>query len=157
MGAEPMRPYHVLLVEDDHGDALLIEEVLEAGDPPPSLARAENGVQALEYLRDAGRARPDLIVLDLNMPLMGGAQLLDEVKRDELLRRIPVVVLTTSASPEHVEAAYRSHAAAYVVKPGSLDTFNAAVRGIDDFFHHVATRLPDRSGETDDSGRADWR
>jgi CheY-like chemotaxis protein len=142
MIAEATRPFHVLLVEDDPADVMLIEEALGDSDAIADLAQAGDGVEALEHLRDADRPRPDLIVLDLNMPRMSGAELLSVLKSDDDLRSIPVVVLTTSGAPEHIEAAYRDHASAYVIKPLSLDEFTEAVRDINDFFRHTAARPP---------------
>ncbi|NED84398.1 response regulator, partial [Streptomyces sp. SID11233] len=88
----------------------------------------------LDYLRDRGNTRPDLIVLDLNMPRMNGRELLAVIKQDEDLRTIPVVVLTTSSAPDDVSGAYRQHANAYVTKPVNLDDFERAVQSIDAFY-----------------------
>ncbi|WP_331766637.1 response regulator [Embleya sp. NBC_00896] len=136
------RPYDVLLVEDDNADALLIEEALLDQGLARDLTRAEDGVVALEYLRDPSRPRPDLIVLDLNMPRMNGRELLAVIKHDEALRAIPVVVLTTSHAPDDVRGAYGDHANAYVNKPVALDDFTRAVQGIDAFFLETAVRVP---------------
>lgn len=133
------RAYHVLLVEDDPADALLIEEALTDGGVARDIARADDGIEALAYLRDPEHARPDLIVLDLNMPRMNGRELLAVLKEDAALRTIPVVVLTTSATPDDVSAAYQRHANAYVTKPVNLDDFLQSVRSIDQFFLETAT------------------
>jgi CheY-like chemotaxis protein len=135
----PQRAYHVLLVEDDPADALLIEEALGEGGVARAIGRADDGIEALEYLRDPGRPRPDLIVLDLNMPRMNGRELLAVLKKDADLCTIPVVVLTTSATPDDVSAAYQRHANAYVTKPVNLDDFLQSVRSIDQFFLETAT------------------
>ncbi|MFD4573361.1 response regulator [Streptomyces sp. NPDC058417] len=137
----PSRPYDVLLVEDDPADALLIEEaLLECG--ARNLTQVQDGVAGLEYLRDPANPRPDLIVLDLNMPRMNGRELLAVIKDDEELCTIPVVVLTTSSAPDDVNGAYRRHANAYVTKPVNLDDFERAVRSIDTFYLETVTRLP---------------
>jgi CheY-like chemotaxis protein len=99
-------------------------------------------VEALEYLRDPGKARPDLIVLDLNMPRMGGQELLEILKADTALQIVPAVVLSTSKAPEDVAGAYAGHANAYVTKPVDLDDFNDAVRNIDAFFLDIACTAP---------------
>ncbi|MFI6019165.1 response regulator [Streptomyces sp. NPDC051287] len=141
MMVAPARPYDVLLVEDDEADALLIQDALQARGAR-RLTQVQDGVAGLEYLRDRSNPRPDLIVLDLNMPRMNGRELLAVIKEDEDLRTIPVVVLTTSSAPEDVTGAYRKHANAYVTKPVNLDDFERAVQSIDMFYLETATRLP---------------
>ncbi|NUP44957.1 MAG: response regulator [Streptomyces sp.] len=135
----PHRTYHVLLVEDDPADALLVEEALTDRDIARAISRADDGIEALEYLRDPANPRPDLIVLDLNMPRMNGRELLGVLKQDTDLRTIPVVVLTTSSTPDDVSAAYERHANAFVTKPVNLDDFLESVRSIDQFFLETAT------------------
>jgi CheY-like chemotaxis protein len=130
----PARSYTVLLVEDDDADALLIEEALLERGTARSLYRATDGIAALTHLRDPAKPRPDLLVLDLNMPRMNGRELLAVLKSDPLLAVIPVVVLSTSLAPDDIDSAYREHANAFVTKPVGLDAFNQAVQGIDDFF-----------------------
>ncbi|NUP30630.1 MAG: response regulator [Streptomycetaceae bacterium] len=138
----PRRPYDILLVEDDAADALLIEEALRQV-AERRVVQAEDGVAALEHLRDRSTPPPDLILLDLNMPRMNGRELLAVLKNDEDLRAIPVVVLTTSGAPQDVSDAYRNHTNAYITKPIDLDAFTEAVHGIDAFFFRTAT-LPTR-------------
>jgi two-component system response regulator len=135
------RELQVLVVEDDEGDVLMIEEAL--GDR--SLHVVSDGVEAVDHLKrgQAGEAvRPDLILLDLNMPRMGGRDVLAFVKADPDLAAIPVVVLTTSSSPEDILSSYHLHANAYVTKPVDLDAFLAAVGKIDEFYA-ATVRLPD--------------
>lgn len=135
----PARPFDVLLVEDDIADAMLIEEALaERG--ARNLVQVTDGVAALEHLRTEGAPRPDLIVLDLNMPRMNGRELLKVLKNDADLQAIPVVVLTTSTAPDDVTDAYSSHANAYVTKPVNLEQFEQAVQSIDAFYLDTATR-----------------
>ncbi|MCP3765807.1 MULTISPECIES: response regulator [Streptomyces] len=135
----PARPFDVLLVEDDIADAMLIEEALsERG--ARNLVQVTDGVAALEHLRTPGTPRPDLIVLDLNMPRMNGRDLLKVLKNDDDLQTIPVVVLTTSTAPDDVTGAYSSHANAYVTKPVNLEEFEQAVQSIDSFYLDTATR-----------------
>ncbi|MFD5814204.1 response regulator [Streptomyces sp. NPDC127038] len=141
MMTTPARPFDVLLVEDDMADALLIEEALsERG--ARNLVQVTDGVAALEHLRAPATVRPDLIVLDLNMPRMNGRDLLRILKKDESLQTIPVVVLTTSTAPDDVADAYSSHANAYVTKPVNLEEFEQAVQSIDAFYLDTATRPP---------------
>lgn len=144
----PVRPYRILLVEDDPADAMLVEEaLLDGSEDDRSLVQVPDGVAALEHLRDPAQPRPDLIVLDLNMPRMSGTEMLKILKQEPELKAIPVVVLTTSAASEDVAAAYATHASAYVVKPVNLDDFIDAVRNIDTFYRELAEHLPaDRAG-----------
>lgn len=132
-------PYDILLVEDDPADAMLIEEALRHGGTPRRIAQVSDGVEALERLKDPAAPRPDLILLDLNMPRMNGRELLSVLKNDDDLKVIPTVVLTTSGAPEDVAAAYRNHSNAYITKPVNLDDFTHAVRSIDTFFLDTAT------------------
>ncbi|GAA4557251.1 response regulator [Planotetraspora kaengkrachanensis] len=141
MPAQDGKPYDVLVVEDDPGDQLLIEEALTAEGRLRSIVRAPDGLAALEHLRSAER-HPDLIMLDLNMPRMGGAELLSILKTDDRLRVIPVVVLTTSSAPEDISDAYRRHANAYVIKPADFDEFTQAVQNIDTFYNAIAAQIP---------------
>jgi two-component system response regulator len=145
MLAEAVRPIEVLLVEDDEGDVLMTREALAEGRIVNRLSVAGDGVEALDYLRRGGRhtdaVRPDLILLDLNLPKRDGRQVLSEIKGDPELRRIPVVVLTTSEAEEDVLRSYDLHANAYVTKPVDFDRFVNVIRQIDDFFISVV-RLP---------------
>jgi two-component system, chemotaxis family, response regulator Rcp1 len=136
----------VLLVEDDPGDVLIAREALRAGNLGPRVDVVSDGVEAMAYLRrqgDYGDAhRPDLILLDLNLPRKSGHEVLAEVKSDESLRRIPVVVLSTSVSAADVARCYDLHANVYVAKPVDFTAFTAVVRQIDTFFSSVA-ELPE--------------
>jgi CheY-like chemotaxis protein len=139
------QPIEVLLVEDDPGDVLLIREAFEFNKVHNNLNVVSDGEQALAYLRREGEygetLRPDLILLDLNLPRKDGREVLAEVKSDETLRTIPIVVLTTSEAEEDVLKSYQLHANAYVTKPVDFERFVSIVRQIDDFFVSVV-RLP---------------
>ncbi|WP_214415448.1 response regulator [Sphaerisporangium fuscum] len=141
------RPPLVLVVEDDPGDQVLIQEAFaeQAIDPAPRLILAGDGQEALDFLHGrgahAGASRPDLVVLDLNLPLCDGRAVLRQVKSDEGLRSIPVVVFTTSTLAEDIAETYLLHANAYVAKPLDFADFTAAVRSIGEFFTRTA-RLP---------------
>jgi CheY-like chemotaxis protein len=139
------RPISVLLVEDDPGDTLMIREVLEAHAPGTDVAAVGDGVDALRYLRKqgefAGRRRPDLVLLDLNMPRKDGREVLAEVKADDDLCSIPIVVLTTSESAQDILRSYQLQANAYVTKPADFDDFTRVVRAIERFFGQVV-QLP---------------
>jgi CheY-like chemotaxis protein len=138
-------PIEVLLVEDDPGDVLLIQEAFEFNKVHNNLSCVSDGEQALAFLRGegeyAGKPRPDLVLLDLNLPRKDGREVLAEVKADEGLRTIPVVVLTTSEAEEDVLRSYQLHANAYVTKPVDFDRFIEVVRQIDEFFVQIV-RLP---------------
>ncbi|KZS58805.1 response regulator [Mycobacterium ostraviense] len=139
------RPIDILLVEDDPGDELITREAFEHNKVKNRLHVARDGEEGLNYLYRRGEfhdaPRPDLILLDLNLPKYDGRQLLEKIKSDPDLSRIPVVVLTTSAAEEDILRSYKLHANAYVTKPVDLDQFMTAVRQIDEFFLQVV-RLP---------------
>ena len=136
------QPIVVLLVEDDPGDIVLIQEAFEHNKVRNRLHVVGDGVEAMDFLRNGGE-RPDLILLDLNLPRKDGREVLAEVKGDAALRSIPVVVLTTSEAEEDVLRSYSRHANAYVTKPVDFERFIDVVRQIDDFFVTVV-RLPSR-------------
>lgn len=139
------RAIHVLLVEDDPGDELITREAFGYNKINNTLHVAHDGEEGLDYLYQRGAfqdaLRPDLILLDLNLPKYDGRQLLQTIKSDPDLCHIPVVVLTTSSAEEDVLRSYKLHANAYVTKPVDLDQFMSAVRQIDEFFVQVV-RLP---------------
>jgi len=145
MLAEEVRPIEVLLVEDDDGDVLMTREALDEGKVLNRLSVVGDGVEAVNYLRKSGRyadaARPDLVLLDLNLPRRDGRQVLEEVKNDPDLRRIPIVVLTTSEAEEDILRSYDLHANAYVTKPVDFERFVEVIRQIDEFFISVV-RVP---------------
>ncbi|MYS79900.1 response regulator [Embleya scabrispora] len=137
----------VLLVEDDPGDVLMTREAFEDNKVRNTLHVVSDGVEAVAFLRREGKyadaPRPDLILLDLNLPRKDGREVLEEIKADEDLRRIPVVVLTTSEAEEDVLRSYHLHANAYVTKPVDFEQFINVVRHIDEFFVSVV-KLPTR-------------
>jgi CheY-like chemotaxis protein len=143
----PVTPIEVLLVEDDPGDVLMTREAFEEHEIGNRLSVVSDGVAALAYLRRedpyADAVRPDLILLDLNLPRRDGREVLQEIKFDEDLRQIPVVVLTTSQADEDILRSYQLHANAYVTKPVDFEQFTTVVRRIDDFFVSVV-KLPPR-------------
>jgi CheY-like chemotaxis protein len=145
--ALPFRPIEVLLVEDDPGDVLMTREAFADYKIANNLNVVTNGEDAIAYMRKHGEfaavTTPDLVLLDLNLPRRDGREVLSEIKGDPDLRRVPVVVLTTSEANEDVAAAYDLHANAYVRKPVDFEQFVRAVRAIDDFFITVV-RLPPR-------------
>jgi CheY-like chemotaxis protein len=144
MIATEVRVINVLLVEDDPGDVLMTREAFEEF-LHNRLDVVSDGCEALAYLRREGEyadaPRVDLILLDLNLPRRDGREVLAEIKADEILRHIPVIVLTTSRAAEDVLRSYQLHANAYVTKPVDFDGFIEAIRQIDHFFVSVV-QLP---------------
>jgi CheY-like chemotaxis protein len=140
------RPVEILLVEDNPGDVRLMQEVLRDAKVRNNLRIVKDGVEALAYLyREGGYAdmlRPDLILLDLNLPRKDGRAVLAEIKTDAHLRSIPVVVLTTSRAESEILAAYDLQANCYVTKPVDLDQFIDAVRSMEEFWLTIVA-LPD--------------
>jgi CheY-like chemotaxis protein len=136
------RPAQILLVEDNPGDVRLVREALRMGAIRHQLSVAGDGVDALNFLRRQGEhadaPRPDLIMLDLNLPLLDGLAVLRAIKADDALHRIPVVVLTTSSSQHDIAASYGLRANAVVTKPIDLDQFVAAIRAIGEFWFGAA-------------------
>lgn len=140
-----IRPIEILLVEDNQGDVDLTIEALAEGKVHNILVVVGDGEEALAYLRGereyAGRTHPDLVLLDVNLPRKNGLEVLMELKADESLRRIPVVMLTTSDEDRDVLRAYDLHANAYICKPVGLEAFIDVVRSIEDFWLSVV-KLP---------------
>jgi CheY-like chemotaxis protein len=133
----------VLLVEDDPGDVLMTREAFEHHRLANQLHVAEDGVEAMKFLRREGEyqdaPRPGLVLLDLNLPRKDGREVLAEIKADEDLCDIPVVVLTTSSAEQDVLRSYKLHANAYVTKPVNFNRFVEVVRQIDQFFVTIVT------------------
>jgi CheY-like chemotaxis protein len=150
-------PVEVLLVEDDPGDVLMTREAFAEHTVGSKLTVVSDGEEALAYLRRQGAyksaSRPDLILLDLNLPRRDGREVLAEIKTDEALRPIPVVVLTTSSSEEDILSSYQLHANAYVTKPVDFAAFVEVVQQIDEFFIGVV-ELPPRPPRTGRSSRS---
>lgn len=138
-------PIHVLLVEDNPADADLMRETIEASKLRLDLAVVKDGVEAIQYLRSEGpylkSPRPDLILLDLNMPRMNGRQVLANVKSDADLRGIPVVVLTSSGAEQDIVQSYNLGANCYVIKPVDLKAFQSIVKQVESFWFTVV-KLP---------------
>jgi chemotaxis family two-component system response regulator Rcp1 len=143
------RPVEILLVEDNPGDVRLTREALREGKVRNNLSVAADGVEAIAFLRKegehAGAVRPDLILLDLNLPRKDGREVLEEIKADPSLRHIPVVVLTSSQAEEDIVRAYDLHANCYVTKPVDLDQFIRVVESIEDFWFTIV-KLPPEQG-----------
>ncbi|GHF50310.1 CheY-like chemotaxis protein [Deinococcus metalli] len=145
---EPTPPHiEILLVEDNEPDVLLTLEAFEEASVPNRLHVARDGVEALRFLRregeHAGAPRPDVILMDINMPRKNGLEVLQEIKADRSLGSIPVVMLTTSQSDEDVRSSYERHASGYVVKPVGFENFLGAMRAFENFWM-TFVRFPPR-------------
>ena len=140
------RPVEILLVEDNPGDERLTREALKEGKVYSNLHWVKDGVEAMEFLRRQGKfadaPRPDIILLDLNLPKKDGREVLQDIKNDNELKRIPVVVLTTSKAEEDVLRTYNLHANCYVTKPVDLEKFIVVVKSIDVFWLTIVTLPP---------------
>lgn len=143
--ADSLRPIEILLVEDNPGDVRLTEEVFKGAKIRNHISVAKNGEEALDFLHKQGiyahAPRPDLILLDLNLPKKDGREVLAEIKEDPLLKLIPVVILTTSRAQQDILKSYQLHANCYITKPVDLDQFMDVVKTIEDFWFSVV-KLP---------------
>ena len=141
------KPVEILLVEDNKGDVGLIEEVFEEAKIRNNLHVAEDGEEALLYLHGEGKfsgsPRPDIILLDLNLPKKGGREVLREIKEDKNLHNIPVIVLTTSDAEKDIIEAYDLHANAYITKPLDFDQFIKVVGSIENFWLDIVKLPPE--------------
>ncbi len=143
MAKRQSRPVEVLLVEDNPGDVRLTQEAFKDGRVFVNLTVAADGVEAIEILKGrgtfSGKMRPDLILLDLNLPRKNGREVLEEIKADDDLKRIPVIVMTTSKAEQDIYRAYNLNANCYITKPVDLDDFLNVVRSIEDFWLTIVT------------------
>lgn len=140
-----MQEIHILLVDDNEGDILLTREALEEAKIVNRISVAYDGIEAIRFLKAAPpfthRDTPDLILLDINLPKMDGKEVLSIIKSDPELRRIPVIMLTTSSSEKDILASYDNHANCYITKPVDLERFMEVVRTIEDFWISIV-KLP---------------
>ena len=147
---EKIKPATILLVEDDPGDQKLITVSLKNQKIGNEVYTADSGEEAMDFLYQRGKyshgtSRPDLILLDLNMPGMGGKEFLRRIKEDEKMKSIPVIILTSSNSDEDIIATYNLHASGYVKKPVKLEDFKRVMKEINEYWF-VLCRLPPREG-----------
>jgi len=144
---DSIRPIRILLVEDNPGDADLAREALESSKMRNDLHVVEDGVQAMQFLRKegpyTGAGRPDLVLLDLNLPRMDGREVLKKIKSDPDLKRIPVVILTTSKADEDILRSYDLHANCYITKPIDFGQFVKVVKSIEDFWISIVVLPPE--------------
>ena len=140
------RPVEILLVEDNPGDVRLAIEALKEAKVRNNLHVVEDGMEAMAFLRKEGQytavPRPDVVLLDLNLPKKDGREVLAEIKTDDNLKRIPVVILTVSKAEEDILKTYNLHANCYITKPLDLDQFLSVVKSIEDFWLTIVTLPP---------------
>ena len=133
---------NILLVEDNHADILLTREAFKEGTIPHEMNAVNDGVEAISYLKRAGKyadaARPDIILLDINLPKKNGFEVLAEIKQDPDLKHIPAIILSTSSSKHDIRKAYEMHANCYLIKPIELEDFLRVIRSLEDFWFNVA-------------------
>ena len=138
-----MRPAHILLVEDNEGDIILTMEAFEESKFKTEISVARNGQEALDFLfkREGfqNSKKPDLILLDINIPIYNGHEVLMKIKQDPVLKKIPVIMLTTSSNQKDIDLAYENHSNSYVKKPLDMDEFLAAILKIEDFWLQLST------------------
>lgn len=150
MGLSDVRPVEILLVEDNPGDVRLTQEVFKEGKVRNLLNVVLNGEEAMAFLHQKGRfanaPRPDIILLDLNLPRKDGREVLAEIKADPDLKRIPVVILTTSQAESDLIQSYNLHANCYIVKPVDLDHFIDVVRTVEGFWLQIVKLPPGGEG-----------
>jgi CheY-like chemotaxis protein len=147
MSEQHGQPVEILLAEDNPGDAKLTRKALEQGNVINNLHVVTDGAEAVAYLRQEGeyadKPRPDLILLDLNMPRKDGREVLEDIKSDDALKRIPIVVMTSSEAEEDIVQSYDLHANAYLTKPIDFDGFIDVVQRIEDFWLTVVKMPPE--------------
>lgn len=143
----PLQPIEILLVEDNPGDVRLTSEVFKEGKIRNKLHVVKDGEEALQFLKKEGKfakaVHPDLILLDLNLPKKDGREVLDEIKNDPELKRIPVIILTTSTAEEDIVKTYNSNANCFVSKPVDLDEFMSVIKSIENFWLTIVKLPPD--------------
>lgn len=148
MKNRPLKSIDILVVEDNPGDARLIREILNENKIFSSLYMAKDGVEAMDFLHNKGKFKsvplPDLIILDLNLPKKDGREVLSEIKSDDRLKHIPIVIMTISQAEEDILKSYDLHANCYITKPIDLNQFITIVRSIEDFWFSVV-KLPPKT------------
>ena len=146
MSSKNLKLAHILLVEDNEGDIMLTLDAFEESKFKTQISVARNGREALDFLNKKGEysnvQKPDLILLDINIPIFNGLEVLHEIKQDEVLKKIPVIMLTTSANQKDIEKAYKNYCNSYVKKPLEMDGFLDAVLKIEEFWLQL-TVLPE--------------
>lgn len=143
MSTKNLQLAHILLIEDNEGDILLTLEAFEETKLETRVSVVRNGQEALDFLRNQGAysdaQKPDLILLDINIPIFSGHEVLEEIKKDEILKKIPVIMLTTSSNQKDIEKAYSNYCNSYIQKPLEMEEFMKAVLKIEEFWLQLTT------------------
>lgn len=138
-----MKPAHILLVEDNEGDIALTKDAFEESKVKMEISVARNGQEALDFLHKRGKfknsKKPDIILLDINIPIFNGHEVLKQIKANTSLKKIPVIMLTTSSNPKDINLAYENHSNSYVKKPLNMEEFLEAVMKIEQFWLQLST------------------
>ncbi len=138
-----LNPAHILLVEDNEGDILLTKEAFEESRVQTEISVARNGQEALDFLFKRGAykeaKKPDLVLLDINIPIFNGHEVLMKIKANEQLKKIPIIMLTTSSNPKDIDTAYINHCNSYVKKPLEMEDFLNAILKIEEFWLQLST------------------
>ncbi|MEX0684991.1 MAG: response regulator [Balneolales bacterium] len=138
-----MKPAHILLVEDNEGDIVLTLDAFEESKVKTNISVVKNGQEALDFLFKEGEykdaQKPDLILLDINIPVFNGHEVLERIKQDTVLKKTPVIMLTTSSNPKDIDLAYQKHGNSYVKKPLDMDDFMEAILKIEEFWLQLTT------------------
>lgn len=138
-----MKQVHILLVEDNEGDIVLTKDAFEEGKLKTQISVVKNGQDALDFLFQRGNfekaEKPDLILLDINIPIINGLEVLHEIKTDERLKVIPIIILTTSSNEKDITKAYQNHTNSYIIKPIKFEDFLKAVLKIEEFWLQLST------------------
>ena len=143
MKSPKMKPGHILLVEDNEGDIVLTLDAFEDSKIKTEISVVKNGRDALDFLFQRNKyelvKRPDIVLLDINIPVFNGHEVLRQIKADSNLKKIPVIILSTSSSPKDIDLAYENHCNSYIKKPLDMDEFLAAILKIDEFWLRLST------------------
>ena len=138
-----MKPIHILLVEDNEGDIFLVTEALEEGKIVNKISVTKDGKEAIDFLEKKGKyqnaERPDLILLDINLPKKNGFEVLEHIKSQKNLKQIPVIMLTTSSSEKDISMSYKNHANCFITKPVEVENFLKVVYSIENFWISIVT------------------
>ena len=138
-----MKPIHILLVEDNEGDIFLVTEALEEGKIVNKISVTKDGKEAIDFLEKKGKYqnadRPDLILLDINLPKKNGFEVLEHIKSQKNLKQIPVIMLTTSSSEKDISMSYKNHANCFITKPVDVENFLKVVYSIENFWISIVT------------------
>ena len=138
-----MKPIHILLVEDNEGDIFLVTEALEEGKIVNKISVAKDGKEAIDFLEKKGKyqnaERPDLILLDVNLPKKNGHEVLEHIKSQKNLKQIPVIMLTTSSAEKDISMSYKNHANCFITKPVDVENFLKVVYSIENFWISIVT------------------